>query len=260
MPRGSSISANWPAVLDEQERYARFGFRPYYANARHARSAPWTFQAPANAAQDPPLVCSIGDVPPAVLRAYDRGCFPADRGDFASRWTAMPGCRALAVLEDGQVRGYGAIRACRTGHKVAPLFADDAPCAEALLRGLAERVPAGQEVFFDVPEANPAGLPWPPGSARPRCSGRCACIVERSHPFSCPECSGSRAWSWGECGGSKTTARRHSIPRGPTKTGIYRVSSNDSSRAPPRMAEGQRRVVTQKEGWVLGVETQTGGD
>ena len=69
----------------------------------------------------------------------------------------MPGCRALAVLEDGQVRGYGAIRACRTGHKVAPLFADDAPCAEALLRGLAERVPAGQEVFFDVPEANPAG-------------------------------------------------------------------------------------------------------
>jgi GNAT superfamily N-acetyltransferase len=145
------------AVLEERERYARFGFRAQYANARFAGRAPWTLQPSAAAAPDRPLVHSIGEVPPPALRAYDRACFPADRGDFVARWTAMPGCRALAVYGDGQVRGYGVIRTCGGGFKVAPLFADDAACAEALFRGLTEHVPAGREVYLDVPEANPAG-------------------------------------------------------------------------------------------------------
>ena len=32
--------------------------------------------------------------------------------------------RLLAFVEDGAVRGYGVMRACRSGFKIGPLFAD----------------------------------------------------------------------------------------------------------------------------------------
>ena len=48
------------------------------------------------------------------------------------------------------------MRACRTGFKVGPLFADDAGIAEALFLGLQERIPAGAAIFIDAPAVNVA--------------------------------------------------------------------------------------------------------
>ena len=54
--------------------------------------------------------------------------------------------------------GYGIIRACRTGFKVGPLFADSPAGAEALFLGLVAAVKPGEPVYLDVPEVNAAGV------------------------------------------------------------------------------------------------------
>jgi hypothetical protein len=49
------------------------------------------------------------------------------------------------------------LRACQSGHKIGPLFADDEHIADDLFTSLIAAVP-GETVFLDVPEANPAAV------------------------------------------------------------------------------------------------------
>jgi hypothetical protein len=49
------------------------------------------------------------------------------------------------------------VRRCRQGHKIGPLFADDAADADLLLRALAAPL-RGEEIILDVPEPNEAAL------------------------------------------------------------------------------------------------------
>ena len=63
----------------------------------------------------------------------------------------------MAVVDHGQVRGYGLARKCRDGHKIGPLFADDAEAAEALLHALCNYAHGGP-VSLDVPEPNTTGV------------------------------------------------------------------------------------------------------
>jgi hypothetical protein len=51
----------------------------------------------------------------------------------------------------------GVARPCRDGFKIGPLFAVDALAAERVFAGLGEHA-AGQPIFLDVPENNPAAL------------------------------------------------------------------------------------------------------
>lgn len=65
----------------------------------------------------------------------------------------MPNAKACALLEEGKISGYGVIRKTRMGHKIAPLFADNAVIAENLLLSLAKN--AGSEtLFIDIPDTN----------------------------------------------------------------------------------------------------------
>jgi hypothetical protein len=49
------------------------------------------------------------------------------------------------------------IRRCRQGHKVGPLFADDADGAEALFAAFCNHA-LGEPVSLDIPEPNTAGV------------------------------------------------------------------------------------------------------
>jgi Acetyltransferase (GNAT) domain len=57
------------------------------------------------------------------------------------------------------LRGYGVLRACVEGHKLAPLCADTPAIADALFEALCARVPATEPVFMDVPDCNPLATP-----------------------------------------------------------------------------------------------------
>jgi predicted N-acetyltransferase YhbS len=134
-------------VVAQQANYARSGFRLAHRNIRYGGPA-------AGEADDRRLVAvAPGDATLAnAILAYDRQFFPGDRERFLRAWIAPPH-RTLACVEDGRLLGYGTLRACREGHKVGPLFADEPAVADALLSGLAAPWP-GEPVFLDVPEPN----------------------------------------------------------------------------------------------------------
>ncbi|MEZ5463821.1 MAG: GNAT family N-acetyltransferase [Lysobacteraceae bacterium] len=137
-------------VVDQQDNYRKSGFTLAYRNIRYAGRAGDCVQADAGN----PQIQDIAALPFSAVRDYDRPFFPDDREAFLRPWVAPPAGRALAWVNDGEIRGYGVIRACRNGHKIGPLFTDEARVADALLSALCATVPAADDVFLDVPEVN----------------------------------------------------------------------------------------------------------
>ena len=138
-------------VVAQQDNYKRSGFALAYRNIRYGG-----VRGP-----DAPLDARV--VPLSQFRfedvaRYDRAFFPEARDAFLRSWIAHPGHKAMAVDRGGVLGGYGVIRPVRNGFKIGPLFADDAGCAEALFHALAMRVPAGSNVYLDVPEPNSAAI------------------------------------------------------------------------------------------------------
>ena len=93
----------------------------------------------------------------ATVAEYDRALFPASRHRFLHCWRRREHREGIALVDNGAVRGYGVIRACRTGFKIGPLFADSPDIADLLFRGLTAKAP-GQPVFLDCPEPNQAAI------------------------------------------------------------------------------------------------------
>ena len=87
-----------------------------------------------------------------VIR-YDSAFFPEDRDAFLRCWLRPDRRTGVAIVEDGSIRGYGVIRACHTGSKIGPLFADTEQSADLLFRALASGA-GGGPIFLDCPEPN----------------------------------------------------------------------------------------------------------
>jgi len=137
-------------VVAQQANYARSGFALAHRTIRYGGS-------PAiDGGCDARVVPVTSDILPAVL-AYDRRMFPAPREAFLRCWLDPIRRKALALLIQGSVHGYGVIRACRTGFKIGPLFASTPDGADVLFRALAATA-EGAEVFLDCPEPNGAAI------------------------------------------------------------------------------------------------------
>ena len=132
------------AMLD---KYATCGFGIAHNNARYEGVGK------ASSTRLPDLT----DIPFAELAAYDRRFFPAQRSTFLQSWITRPGTTSRAVLSGGRLAGYGAIRPCRNGFKIGPLFADTGEIAEELFVSLAACA-VGAPIFIDIPTCNPAAL------------------------------------------------------------------------------------------------------
>jgi len=135
-------------VFTMQPYYARGGFGFVCRDLRfegEGAAAPW-----------PDGIVEASTVPFEQVAAYDRRHFPAERDRFLHEWIRRPGGHAL-VATGGPVSGYAVLRPCRIGHKIGPLFADDAATAEALFTALSSLVP-GAPIFLDAPENNPEAL------------------------------------------------------------------------------------------------------
>ncbi|NVJ71294.1 MAG: GNAT family N-acetyltransferase [Alphaproteobacteria bacterium] len=133
-------------VLANVPIYEQIGYVPYYENNRFVREAGACRHT--NKAVRPITTADFG-----AIQAYDRPCFPAPREAFLKAWLTQSDSVALCYEEDGGIKGYGVRRKCRVGHKIGPLFADNAAIAEALFEGLQEGV-EGDQIILDVPEVN----------------------------------------------------------------------------------------------------------
>lgn len=139
-------------VVAQQANYRRSGFVLAHRNIRYQGMV----RCPAAAGAAEVVELGVRDLE-AVL-ACDAPCFPAGRAAFLRGWIAQPGHHALGWLERGQLRAYGVVRACQSGHKIGPLVAAGAEQAQALLQALMARLPEGAPIFLDVPETNPAAV------------------------------------------------------------------------------------------------------
>lgn len=134
-------------VLEMVDRYAEQGFKLAHHNIRYQGVIP------VNTTVNPAIGEITEDLLPQI-EEYDRLHFPAPRSDFLRFWL-KPSAKssAFTYIEEGKVKGFGAIRRCNQGYKIGPLFADDYAIAEALFRRLAAEA-EGEIVFLDIPESN----------------------------------------------------------------------------------------------------------
>lgn len=135
-------------VPAQQANYRRSGFELAWQNRRYAGIAH------AAAGAEPAQLVPLADLDFAALAADDRRVFPAPRENFLRHWIELPDSTGLAWIESGRLAGWGLIRRCRDGHKLAPLVADRPAIANALFEALLARVPAGDAVYLDVPQPN----------------------------------------------------------------------------------------------------------
>ncbi len=138
------------AVVAQVSNYERSGYRVEGHTHRHMGLG----------AGEPPAtaLAGIDEVSWEELLAFDARAFPAAREPFLRAWTAQPDVRALALVRDGSVAGYGVIRPCREGHKVGPLFGVDRPAAEAILDGLIVDLAPRHRWWIDAPDTNPPAV------------------------------------------------------------------------------------------------------
>jgi GNAT superfamily N-acetyltransferase len=137
-------------VVAQQANYARSGFVLAHRNMRFGGTPQ------IGRPQDERLRVIGPDLVEAVL-AYDRPFFAGPREAFLRCWLRPDRRAAIAFVEDGVVKGYGVLRACRTGFKIGPLFADGEDEADLLFRALAAEA-QGAPVFLDPPEPNQAAV------------------------------------------------------------------------------------------------------
>lgn len=135
--------------------YAEGGFVEQHRDLRH--EAPGWSTPPAGAVAATIELVPLCAVPFDELCAYDARCFPAPRDRFLRAWIAQPGATALGARRGGALVGCIVRRPCVRGHRIGPLFADDAAVAAALLDRVAAEVP-GEPIQIDVPERNAPAL------------------------------------------------------------------------------------------------------
>lgn len=103
------------------------------------------------------VLADISSVSFEELERYDRRFFPARRTAFLQSWISRPGSLGRVVTDGEHLVGYGVIRPCYRGFKIAPLFADTPAIADQLfceLSGLA----VDQPLFLDIPVCNKSAL------------------------------------------------------------------------------------------------------
>ncbi len=138
-------------VVTQQDNYKKSGFKLAYRNIRYEGCG----------GGDPPQnaeILELSTLPFAVIDAYSQPFFPANRSRFIQCWINQPDSHALGVMQHGKLAGYGVIRACRTGYKIGPLFADSPKLAESLFLALRANLKPSDPVYLDAPEVNPAAL------------------------------------------------------------------------------------------------------
>lgn len=138
-------------VVAQQENYKKSGFTFAYNNLRYAGTGGGDFS------HDSEIV-SLAEVSFDELEEYDKPFFPDMRTAFLKCWISQPESRALGILQNGKLSGYGVIRKCRLGHKIGPLFADNEELADRLFRALKSQTAENVPVFLDTPAINPSAV------------------------------------------------------------------------------------------------------
>lgn len=140
-------------VVAQQDNYKKSGFKLAYRNIRYEGVLGDAISLPSDSE-----VIELSRLPFEVIESYDRQFFPEKRSKFIRSWISQPECFSLGIMQNGNLSGYGIIRACRVGYKIGPLLADSPELAEALFLAITSKVKTAEPVFLDVPEVNQSAM------------------------------------------------------------------------------------------------------
>ncbi len=160
--RLADVKAGLDGVIKQQPKYCKlWGFQLAHRNVRYELPSAKKLErenAPSSSARPADIqFVELANIPFAKLAAYDLQMFRFPREAFLHCWISRPGTIAMGAMEDGELVGYGVLRPCRVGYKLAPLFADAPAIADALFRELARHA-ASHAIYLDIPQVNPAAL------------------------------------------------------------------------------------------------------
>ncbi|MEW4453669.1 GNAT family N-acetyltransferase [Bremerella sp. JC817] len=128
--------------------YHKGGFEIF---TRHCR---FSVDAESISAGETPDVVELSAADWDAVAKLDQYGFPGPRDAYLKAWTSQPGVHWLGVHQQGELKGYCVLRACRSGWKIGPLFAADGNVARQLMHASLARAKTGP-VFLDAPENNP---------------------------------------------------------------------------------------------------------
>jgi len=100
----------------------------------------------------------LSNLPFETIESYDRPFFPEARSQFIKSWINQPDSTALGIIRGGELKGYGLIRECRSGHKIGPLYAESSELAETLFLALKSAVKEKAPIYLDTPELNQSAV------------------------------------------------------------------------------------------------------
>ncbi|MEH1836702.1 MAG: GNAT family N-acetyltransferase [Nostoc sp.] len=140
----SHESAALDTVLEQVNNYKKFGFKSAHSHLR--------YQGIINGkiAED---VIDLKTVNFDQLCRYDSQYFPSSRPLFLKTWINQPSGQGYAVVNNGELLGYGVIRKVSEGFKIGPLFAENKEIAEKLFFALSTYA-NGSQIYLDVPDIN----------------------------------------------------------------------------------------------------------
>ncbi|EEA93944.1 GNAT family N-acetyltransferase [Pseudovibrio sp. JE062] len=135
-------------VVEEQDNYAKSGFKLVHQNMRYCGLSNITMP------MDQRITIIGKGILPSIIE-YDRNYFPAERAAFLERWLEPmnPMRRGVYLVENGSVQGYGVIRAARDGFRIGPMAAETPEGADLIFRALAGSA-KGQMINIDLPLPN----------------------------------------------------------------------------------------------------------
>ncbi len=145
-------------VSAQQANYQSSGFQLAYSNVRYQGKVLPMLPSLKGQHNEKDQIVSLKQVDFNLLIDYEKDFFPCERHNFLKKWIKQENSQALAYFHEGKLVGYGVMRQCREGFKVAPLFADSPVIADALLLALLAGASVGDTFYLDVPECHQAGL------------------------------------------------------------------------------------------------------
>lgn len=147
--RGRNIGLD--GVVSQQSNYKKSGFTLAYSNIRYQGTGGGDFPTVSGLVQ-------LSKIPFDDIYEYDKPFFPDNRIQFLKHWIDQPRSKAIGILRNHKLSGYGVLRACRSGYKIGPLFADCQEFAELLFQALNAFAPEGASIYLDIPAVNSAAV------------------------------------------------------------------------------------------------------
>lgn len=139
--------AGLDAVTAREDMYTAMGFQSSHVStcfvAKASHSQPVSTE-----------IKHLSHIPFDKVCDSDRRHFPAERRSFLDTLVRTPATHSFACVVDGELRGWGAIRQCRTGWKIGPFYAETESVAEDLFNAMQHSVPEGEDVFVATPLCN----------------------------------------------------------------------------------------------------------